>query len=72
MEIQKNPYFEFQGLFCKVIISRLDNRTGEKEEKPLKGILECVSEELVSIKGDYQMTTVNIKDITRVATKPPR
>ena len=70
MASKDNPYYKFQGLFCKVIIERFDNRTDRMEEKPLKGIIDCVDEKLVTITGDYQMTQVNIKEIIRVAAKP--
>ena len=55
-------YDEYQGKFCKVII-----RTNSGE-KSLKGIV-SIFDQIITIKGDYQQTSVNISEIIRITTK---
>lgn len=60
--INAKPYEEFEGKFCKVIIRTTNG------EKALKGIVHTF-EQHVSIKGDYQETTVHISLVLRITTK---
>ncbi len=53
---------EYNGKFCKLII-----RTSEGD-KSLKGII-SIFEQLVTIKGDFQCTTVHLNEIKRITTK---
>ena len=72
MNEEKNPYYKYEGLFCKVVIRKLDNRVNKYIEKPLKGIVECIGSDIISVVGDYQMTTVPITEIILCTAKPPR
>lgn len=59
----KNPYYNYDGLFCKVILKNF------REGRPLKGYITIISKNLLRIKGDFLDTTVNVDEISLITTK---
>lgn len=59
----KNPYYNYNGLFCKVILHDF------REGRPIRGYVDIISENLLRIKGDFLDTTVHIDKISLITTK---
>lgn len=60
---ESNPYYSYDGLFCKVILKNF------REGRPIKGNVSIISKDLVRIKGKFLDTTVSVKEILLVTTK---
>lgn len=60
---ERNPYYSYDGLFCKVILKNF------REGRPIKGNVSIISKDLIRIKGNFLDTTVNVKEILLVTTK---
>lgn len=60
---EQNPYSEYDGKFCKVLI---DN---SGMIKPLKGFVKIVTKDILQVKGDFIETTLHINQIRLITTK---
>lgn len=58
-----NPYKDYSGKFCKVILK------GFRQGKPVKGHIDIISENIIRIKGDFLDTSVHIDEILLITTK---